>query len=135
MRHVVQHVAALAQAAEVAQPVVGRVAVKVRGGEHDAGGTQAGSLDQIRPATGLAPAITPSVRRLVEPTSVGQAAEPDQVRAPAGLAAAVGALESDMSAQLAPVRRIEAAEIATDRHGYGSLSHGPAAAGSAAQPG
>jgi hypothetical protein len=122
MRHVVQHVAALAEAAEVAQLVVGWVAVEVRGGEHDAGGTQARSLDQIRPATRLTPAIAPGARRLVEPTPVWQAAEPDQMRAPAGLAASAGALEPDPSAQFALVRRVEAAELATDRHDCGSLS-------------
>ena len=135
MRHVVQHVAALAQAAEVAQPVVRGVAVEMRGGEHDAGGTQPHGLDQIRPATGLALAIAPGARCLVEPAPVRQAAEPDQMRAPAGLAAAAGALEADPSAQLAPVRRIEAAELTTDGHDCGSLSRGPAAAGSAARPG
>jgi hypothetical protein len=105
MRHIVQHVAALAQAAKVAQPVVRRVAVEVRGGEHDAGETQARSLDQIRPAAGLALAIAPGARRLVEPATVRQAAEPEQVGAPAGLAASAGTLESDTPAQLAPVPR------------------------------
>ena len=45
------------------------------------------------------------------------------------LAAAAGPLEPDPPAQLRPVRRIEAAELATDRHGM-RLGFSRAVAGS-----
>jgi hypothetical protein len=44
------------------------------------------------------------------------------MRAPTDLAAATGALDPDPPAQLGPVRRVEAAEITTDRHGRDSGS-------------
>jgi hypothetical protein len=82
---------------------------QVRGREHDAGGPQPSCLDQIRPAAGLSAAIAPGARRFIEPAAVRQAA-------------AGGALEPDPPAQLRPMRRVEAAELATDWHGDGSLS-------------
>ena len=48
------HVAALTKTAQVAQPVVGRIMIEVRGGEHDAGRPQPGHVFQV----GLAPAAS-----------------------------------------------------------------------------
>jgi len=118
VRAVVQHVAALAKGAQVAPAVVGRVAVQMRGGEHHAGGAEPHRIDQIGPACGPAAPVAPGSHVGVEPAAVGQAAQPGEVRPGAALAAAAGALEAHAGAELAPVRRIERAQLGADRHGY-----------------
>lgn len=117
MRPIVQHVAALAERTEVPQPVVGRVAVQVRGREHDARLPIPGRLDEIRPPGCSPTAIAPRGCPLVEPASVRQAADQSEMRPPAALAHTCGALEADAPAQLAPVRRIKRPQFAADRHG------------------
>ena len=88
MRPIVQHVAALAERTEVPQPVVGRVAVQVRGREHDARLPIPGRLDEIRPPGCSPTAIAPRGCPLVEPASVRQAADQSEMRPPAALAPA-----------------------------------------------
>jgi hypothetical protein len=70
MRPIVEHVASLTERAEVPQAVVGRVAVKMRGREHDARYPVPACLDQVGPVAGTAAAIAPRRRLLVEPAPV-----------------------------------------------------------------
>ena len=119
-----QHVTALAERAEVPQPVVGRVAVQVRGREHDARLPIPGRLDEIRPPGCSPTAIAPRGCPLVEPASVRQAADQSEMRPPAALAHTSGALKANLAAQLTPVRRIERPQFTTDGHGYGAGASG-----------
>jgi hypothetical protein len=114
-----EDVAALAQAAKVAQPVIGRVAVQMGRGKDDPGDTDFDCLDQVGPAAGLTPAIAPGRSLRIKPPSVGQASQDGLVWTPAALAATACALESDDIAQFTPVRWVEVTEFATDRH-YGT---------------
>jgi hypothetical protein len=118
MRPVVEHVTALAEGAEVPQPVIGRVAVQMRGREHDACHSIPTCLDKVGP-WGRAPAAIPPRRRLlVEPAPVRQATYESEVRPPAALARTSGALEANAPAQLTPVPRIERPQLTADGHGY-----------------
>jgi hypothetical protein len=83
---VVKHVAALAEAFEVPQPVVTRVMVKMRGGEHNARGAFGNHRQQIWPSRRPAAAIAPGPLRGIEPPPVGQAADQLRVRPATGLA-------------------------------------------------
>ncbi len=73
MRPVVQHVAALAKALQVAWMVVGRVVVEMGSREYDSGGAElvqhAGGGESAAPPAPVAPA--PDVD--IEPAAVGQA--------------------------------------------------------------
>lgn len=91
---VVQHVASLAEAAQVCQPVVGRVAVQVGGSEHDAGGAQPCCLQKVWPTGGTAAAVAPGRGFLVEPATVRQAAKLRQMRPATSLASAAGTLKA-----------------------------------------
>jgi hypothetical protein len=59
---IVDQVAALTEAAEVAQPVVGRIMIQVRSGEHDARRPQPHHLLQVGPAGGAAAPVAPRGR-------------------------------------------------------------------------
>jgi hypothetical protein len=71
MRPIMQHVAALAERAEIGEPVVRGIAIKVGGSEHDASGAQPRRLNQVGPACEAASLVAPVSGRLVEPSSVG----------------------------------------------------------------
>src|SRR5271156_3869637 len=116
LRPVMQHMAALAQAAQVAEPVVGGIAVEVRGSQHDPGGAQLDRLHQVGPAGRTAAPVTPSARCLVEPAPIRQAADLRQMRSATRLASPTGPLETDAPAQFAPVRRVEGPQFGTDGH-------------------
>src|SRR6185312_15444857 len=72
---VVDHVAALAEAAQIAQPVVLRVVVEMRGGQDYPRRAHLDRLDERRPAGGPAPAVDPGLTRRIEPSSIGEAAD------------------------------------------------------------
>ena len=59
MRAIVDQVAALTEAAQVAQAVVGRIMIQVRGGEHDARRPQPHDLFQVGPAGDTAAPVAP----------------------------------------------------------------------------
>ena len=59
VRPIVQHVTPLAEAPEIGQPIVCRVAVQMRGGEHDTGRAKPRRLHQVGPARRTATAVTP----------------------------------------------------------------------------
>ena len=103
MRTVVDHVAALAQALKVAQPVVARVMVEIGHRQHDAGVSNLGGFDEIGPARHPSAAIAPGVLRGIEPASVGQTANCHAMRSAASLANAGGALEPHPPADLRPI--------------------------------
>ena len=98
VRPIVQHVATLAEGAEVPQSVVGRVAIEMRGREHDARLPKPGRLDEIRPPGYSPTAIAPRGCPFVEPPPIRQAANEGEMRAPAALARTSGALEADAPA-------------------------------------
>ena len=116
MRPVVEHMAALAEAAQVAQAVIGRIVIEVRGGKYDTRRPAAGHVLEVRPVRGAAAAIAPGLVAGIEPSSIRQAANARAVRPAATFTDAAGALETDAAAELAPVRGIEVAEFGADRH-------------------
>jgi hypothetical protein len=102
-------VAPLAQCAEVPLPAPAGIVVHMRCRENDARGPLLPYVDEIRPARGLAPSVSPRPEPGVEPAPVRQASQLHSVWAAAPLALASGALETDAAASLAPVRRIQGA--------------------------
>jgi hypothetical protein len=98
MRLIVQHVAALAERAQVLQPIVGWITVQVRCCEHDACHPKPGCLHQVGPTGGASSAIPPCRRLLVEPAPVRQASEEGEVWSAATLAFSSGACEADVVA-------------------------------------
>ena len=107
VRPVVQHVAALTERTEVLQQVVGRVAIKMRRGEHDPGHPELGGFHKIWPPRRASLSVPPGRRLLVEPPPVRQATDEEEVWSPTALTPTSGALEANVAAQLTPVRRIE----------------------------
>ena len=67
---VVQHMAPLAQASQIAEPVVGRVAIQVSRSKYDPGHPLLAQLDQIRPPGGAPTPATPSLTGFVKPPSI-----------------------------------------------------------------
>ena len=88
------------------------------GGQDHSGLPLLHRLHEIGPTGVPAAAITPTKLRSVEPSVIGQAANPDAVRSTASLTNAPSALEPDPSADLRPIARIELAHLRSDRHQY-----------------
>ena len=117
MRAIVEHMAALTEAAQPAQPVIGRIVIQMRGGEHDARRPQPRHLLQVGPAGNTATSVAPRLPVRIVPPPVSQAAHGGAVRPAAALADAAGALETDAPAEVAPMGGVEVAELSPDRHG------------------
>ena len=115
---IAQHVAALAESAQIPQPIVRWIAVHVCRRKHDACYPKPSRLHQVGPASRAAVAITPCRCLLVEPASVWQAAEAGKVWSTAALALSSGTLEANMTAQLLPVWGIQRSQFRADWHGY-----------------
>ena len=105
VRAIVGQVAALTEAAQVAQPVVGRIVIEVRGGQHDARRpdrssvrSRASGRDGRAGRLGVSRRIVPA-RRPAGSVRSGRAT-------PAALTHASGALEAYAPAELAPMRRM-----------------------------
>lgn len=64
------HVAALTEAPEVAEPVVGRIVIQMRGGQHDAGCPDPDHLLEVSPARVAAPLVAPGLPVRVIPAAV-----------------------------------------------------------------
>jgi hypothetical protein len=96
VRSVVAQVAALTEATQVAQPVVGRIVVQVCGGEHHARRTQPRHLLEVGPAGGAAAPVAPCLPRRIKPPPVRQAAHGGPVRSAAALAYAPAARSKRM---------------------------------------
>src|SRR5690242_19633109 len=104
-------VTALAEAAQIPQPVVGGVVVEMCGGEHDPAGVLPRHLLEVGPTRGSAAPVPPGATIRVEPAPVGQAAEGAPMRPATALAGAAPALEPHPPAQLPPMRRIERTQL------------------------
>lgn len=118
MRAIVEHVTALAQALEVAPPVIAGIVIKMCGGQDHSGLPLLYCLHEIRPTSVPAAAIAPTELRGVEPTAIGQAANPHAVRSTTSLTNTPGALEPDPSADLRLIAWIELARLRSDGHQY-----------------
>jgi hypothetical protein len=121
MRPIVQHVAALAEGAEVLQPVVGRIAVQVRGCEHDAGHPKPSCLHKVGPPGHAPLAVPPGRRLLVKPPPIRKAADKCEVWSSTALAPTSSALEANVAAQRTPVRRIERPQLRAYGHDYAAF--------------
>ena len=86
------------------------------GGQDHSGLPLLQRVHEIRPTGGPAAAIAPTKLRSIEPSAIGQAANPHAVRSTASLTNAPSALEPDPSADLRPIARIELAHLTSDRH-------------------
>jgi hypothetical protein len=92
---------ALAQAFQVARPVVGGMVIEMGGGEHDTGASYTRCLDDVRPARPPPASIAQDVSVRVEPASIGETADGFAARPSAFLAQTARPLEPHMPAQLA----------------------------------
>ena len=115
-RPVMQHVAPLAQAPQVGEPVIGGIVVEMRRGQHDTGQTNIRNLDEVGPSRRAAAPVPPCRFSLIKPAPVRQAPDLGHVRPAASLAPTAGAYKSDMSAQRWPVRWVERTELMADGH-------------------
>jgi hypothetical protein len=122
VRAIVDQMATLTQAAQVAHSVVGRIVIEVGGGEHDARRPQPRHLLEVGPAGGAAASVAPRLLSWIVPSAVRQAPYGGAVRPPAALAHAPGAIEADAPTELAPVRGIEIAKLSPNRHEFSVLS-------------
>jgi hypothetical protein len=104
---IMQQMTALAEAGEVAHPVVAWIVVDVRGGEHDARDPLARNFPKVGPTRRFAAAITPRRHFVIEPAPVGKAANEGKVWSATTLALAFSAVEANPAAQFPPVRGIE----------------------------
>jgi hypothetical protein len=100
VRPIVDQMAPLAQALEIAQPVIARVMIEVRRRQDDAGSPHLRRLLEVGPPGWPATAIAPSASRGIEPTSIRQTANGDAMRPTAPLANAGSALEAHAPADL-----------------------------------
>ena len=107
VRPVMDQVAALAKAPQVVPSIVGRIVIEVRRGKNDTRVPDTAYLHKIL-ASGRAYRGR-CARSLggVVPATVGQATNSFAMRATASLAAAAGALEPLLPADLRPVNRVE----------------------------
>jgi hypothetical protein len=106
IRPIMEQVAALAEALQVAQPVVAWVMIEMCRGEQDPRGSGRDHRQQIRPMRVPATTIAPGLLSGIEPSPIGQAADQSGMRSATGLTAATGTLEPHTSAEFFPVRRI-----------------------------
>jgi hypothetical protein len=123
MRTIVDQVAALTKAAQVAKSIVGRIMIKVRGGKHDMRCPHLSDLFQIRPASDAPASVAPRLPCLIVPSPVRNAAHSGAMRPAAALAYAASPLEANPPAELTPMSRIQVAKLSPDRHGHPSVAH------------
>jgi hypothetical protein len=113
----------LTKAAQVAQPVVGRIMIKVRSGKHDMRCPHPDDLLQVRPTSDAPASVAPRLPCLIVPSPVWQAVHSDAMRPAAALAQASGSLEANPPAELTPMSRIQAAQLSSDRHSRPVVAH------------
>lgn len=116
MRTVMNYVAALAKASQVAKPIIGWVMVKMRRGEKNSRCLHAGKLFQIRPAGAAPPPVAPGLPFLIVPPSVRKTPHRCPMRPAAALADPSGALKTHPPAEFPPMRGIKAAKIRANGH-------------------
>ena len=103
---VVDQVASLTKTAQVTQPVVDRIMIKVRSGKHDTCRSQPHHLFQVGPTSDAPASVAPCSPCLIVPSPVRQAAHSGAMRPAAPLAHAAGTLEAHAPAELTPMSRI-----------------------------
>jgi hypothetical protein len=86
VRPIVDQVAALAQAFQIARPIVGRIVIEMRGGEYDASLSYPRCLDDVEPRRWPPASIAPNVLVSVGPAPIGETADGFAVRPSAFLA-------------------------------------------------
>jgi len=118
MRAIVDQMAALAKALEVAQPIVAGVMIEMCCGQNDAGLPHMHGLLDVRPSRRASTAALPGAASRVEPPAVRQASNSFAVRPATSFADAAGALEADASTELWPVDWIVPSQLRFDRHGH-----------------
>jgi hypothetical protein len=123
MRTIVDQVTALTKAAQVAQPIIGRIVIQVRSGKHDMRCPDPSDLFQIRPTSNAPASVAPRLPCLIVPSPVRQAAHSSAMRPAATLAYASGSLEANTPTELTPMSGIQAAKLSPDRHGHPDLAH------------
>lgn len=111
-----QQVAALAEAAQVAQPVICGIVIQMRRGENNPRRALPCQLFEVRPATGAATAVAPGLLLRVEPSAVRQATDGRAVGTAAALTNSAGALEADPPTEVTPMGGIEGSELASNWH-------------------
>ena len=115
---IVQHVAALAERAEVSRAIVAGVMVEMRSGQEDPGGEPpliAGEGFRKLPQRAAA-AVAPHACILVPPAPIAEVEDHATVRAAALLAAPFCATKPDRGRDLRPVDRVQPAILGADRH-------------------
>ena len=103
---IVQHVTALAEGAQVPQPVIGRVVIKMRGGQNNpCGAHRKVACDRLGQAGELpAVSVAPSPALFVPPSTVAEMAHLLSMRPAALLASALGAFEPYQERRVAASR-------------------------------
>ena len=101
---VMQQMTALAEAGEIARPVVAWIVVDVSGREHDARDPLARHLQEVGPARRMAAAIAPGPQAGIEPTPIRKAADEGEVWSATTLALSCSTLNANAATQLTPVR-------------------------------
>jgi hypothetical protein len=109
IRPVVQNVATLAKALEIAQPVVGRIVIQMRGSQHDACAASRDQRQQIRPACLSPAAVAPRLLDGIEPPPIRETADQLGMRSATALTLATGTFKPHPMAEFFPVRRIKRA--------------------------
>ncbi len=111
VRAIVDHVVALAQALQIAQPIIARVMIKMGSGQNYASVADLRGFNEIGPTRRPPAAIAPGATGRIKPAPVGQTSDFDPMRPAAGLADAGSALEPHLLADLPPIRRIKPAHL------------------------
>jgi hypothetical protein len=118
VRAVVDQVAPLAEAFQVAQPVVARIMIEMRGGEDDTGLPHLHGFLEIWPAGWPTAAASPRMSCRIEPAAIRQASDGLTMRPAAAFTGAPRPLEADAPANLPPVDRIEPSQFTLYWHGH-----------------
>ena len=118
IRPVVEHVAALAEALEIAPPVISRIMIEVRRRQYDAGLSHLPRLNEIRPPRPSTPGVPPSMAGRIEPATIWQTADSHSMRATASLTQAGGTLEAHAPADFRPIAWIYSPHFKFDWHSH-----------------
>jgi hypothetical protein len=118
---IVDDVATLTEALEIAPPVIAGVVIEVRRCEYYAGLSYLRRLYKIGPPCTPTPRVPPSVAGGIEPTPIGQTANSPSMRATASLTNPSGALKAHAPADLRPIAWIYSPHFKFDWHSHTHL--------------
>jgi hypothetical protein len=116
VRAVVDHVATLAQALQVAKPIVPRIVIEMGRGQDYPRVADLGHFDKIGPACRSTVSAALDAMRRIKPSAIVQTADFHAVGPAATLADAASAIKANAPADVRPVARIKAAHLRLDRH-------------------